>query len=350
MGCFAVKTKEQLINEYRKLKINDINGFNEVIKSLEVYLSENGSDAQLELVLHMARTRTIEYQGMDRDSVFQAARPAIELLKTMEDGFFEIESMATMLSFVESYEPCKQLMKRALNALDTKLADHERCEATKLIIFCNMSHRLLYSRFYDNEDPKEVETLFKHCTKSGIALCEKMGTGALVLRTILLVRQAVFYENFKEITETLSAIKALDNKVAFNVMQDEVAEFYHKMDTTPPTKIINLFMGHKIRIRREELGLSREELAERVGTSPEYLRSVERGSRGLGRTRIMDYVKALKASYDYLFCNLSNQPMNAITDPKIIKMNEIMSTLPEDAKDHALEYLKSFAKLYTNKN
>ena len=345
-----MKTKEQLINEYRTLKIGDVGGFTKVIENLEIYLDENGSDIQLELVLHMARAMRIDYLGMSKESVFEAAEPAIELLQTMGDSFFEIEATATMLGYIGSYELFKGLMKKALDALDTNLADHELCEVTKRMVFCNMSYRLLYSRFYDNEDPKEVETLFNHCTKSGVALCEKMDVGSLILRTILLVREAVFYEDFEEIVETISALKSLGNKRVFKGALDEISELYQKMSTAPPTEIINLFMGHQIRIRREELGISREDFAERVGTSPEYLRSVERGSRGLGRTKIMTYAKTLKTGYDYLFCYSTNQPMDTIADPKIIQMNEIMSTLPEDAKTHALECLKSFAKLYANKN
>jgi len=345
-----MKTKEQLITEYRKIKMGDINGLNEVIKNLEIYSNENGLDAQLELVLHMACVRKLDCPGISRESIFKAAKPVIELLQTMGDSFFEIEAIATMLCFTESYELCTRLMKKALDALNTNLADHELREATTLIVFCNMSYRLLYSRFYDKEDPKDIEKLFDHCTKSGVALCEKKGAHRLVLRTILLARQAVFNEDFNGIFETLTALRELKDKGAFRGTQDDIAEFYHKMDKAPPTKVINLFMGHQIRTRREELGLSREEFGAKVNTDPNYLRMIERGTRGLSRTKLMTYVKALKVDFDYLFGNLSKQPADAITDPKIIKMNEATSPLSEEAKDHVLEYIRSFAKLYKNKS
>ena len=333
---------------YRKLKMGDVSGFTEVIEDLEIYLNENGSDAQLELVLHIARVRKIDYLGMDRESVFDAAKTTVELLQTIGDGFFEIEAIATMLGYIKSYELCTRLMKKALDALDTNLADHESCEATKRIVFCNMSYRLLYSRFYDNEDPKKVETLFNHCTKAGVAICEKMGTDSLVLRTILLIRQAVFYENFDEIAETLTALKALDNKPAFKGAQEDIVEYYHKMDTAPPTEIINLFMGHQIRTRRVELGLSKEELANRIGIDADSLKTVESGGRGLRMTNFMACAKALNVDYNYMLGNLSKHPKIASEDPFMIQMHTLSSALSEKGKAFMSEYLKLLVK-YENR-
>jgi len=347
MGCLTVKTKELLIDEYRKLKMYDINGFTEAIKNLEIYLSENGSDAQLELALHMARARKIDYLGMDRESIFDGAKPALELLQTIGDSFFEIESIATMLCYIKSDELGKRLMRKALNALDTNLADHERCEATKLIIFCNMTYRLLYSRFYDNEDPKDVETLFNHCTKSGVTLCEKMGADALVLRTSLLIRQAVFYENFEEIPATLEALKALDNEAVFKSMKDEISEFYHKMDTAPPTAIINLFMGHQIRTRRVEIGLSKEELAVRIGIDADSLKTVESGGRGLRMTNFMACAKALNIDYNYMLGNLSKHPKIASEDPFMIQLHAVASALSKRGQALLLETAKNIVKFDT---
>ena len=324
--------------------MGDINGFNEVIENVEIYLDKNGLDTQLELVLHMARVRKLDCLGMNRESLFDAGKPAVELLQTIGDDFFEIESIATMLCFVESYELVKKLMEKALNALNTNLVSHERCEATKLIVFCNVSYRLLYSRFYDNEDPKGVATIFNHCTESGIALCEKMGADALVLRTILLVRQAVFYEDFAELDETLLALKHLDNRQAFTGMLDDIAEFYHKMDTAPPTDTIHLLLGHQIRTRREEIGLSREELATRVGMGMDSLRAVERGTRGFSMSNFMACAKALGIDYNYMLGNLSTHPQNISEDPKTREILTLMSALSDRGKSHLLEYTKILVK------
>jgi len=339
-----MKTKEQLISEYRKLKMGDVNGFNAIVEDLEIYLNGNGTDTQLELVLHIARVRKLDCPGISKEIIFEVAKPAVELLQNIGDDFFDIEAIATMLCFVESYELCKKLMQKALDALDTNLANHERCEATKRIVFCNMSYRLLYSRFYDKEDPKDVATLFNHCTKAGIAICEKMGVDGLVLRTILLVRKAVFYENFKKLAEALTALKALGNKAAFEGTQDDISEFYHKMDTIPPKKIINIFMGHQIKTRREELGLSREDLAIKVGSDADYIRTVERGSRGLSSPSFMAYVKALIVDFNYMFGNLSKHLKSNADDPTIMEINTLLFALSKKGRAQALEYLRILVK------
>jgi len=339
-----VKRKEQLIGAYRKVKMNDINGFNKVIEDLEVYLNKNGSDTQLEFVLNMARVRKADYLGKSLGNIFEIAKPLIETLLTMGDEFFEIEAIATMLYSAESYELSKKLMQKALNALNTKLSGHEKCEFTKLLVFINMSYRLLYSRFYDKVDPKEIKKLFDHCIKSGVTICEKRGANSLVLRTILLIRQAVFYEDFGRIAETLTALKELKDENAFKGIQDEIAEFYHRMDTAPPTDIIGIIVGHQIMRRREELGLTREELSERVGTTPEYIGIIERGVRGLSMTRFMTYAKILNVDYNYMLGNLSKHSKNPFADPEIIQVGEAMSTMSERNKSHVCEHIKLFAK------
>lgn len=341
-----MKIKERLIDEYRNLKMHDINGFNKIMENLEVYLNENGSDTQLELVLHMARTRKINYLGASIESYFEAAKPAIDMLLTTDDGFFEIEAIAAMLHSAESYELSKRLMQKALNALDTKFADHENCELTKLLVFSNMSYRLLHSRFYDKEDPTEIKKLFDHCIKSGITICKKRGTNSLILKIILLARQAVFYEDFVKLSETLLELKALRNSSAFKATQDEIVEFYNKISIVPPTEIVNIFMGHQIMRRREQLGLSREELAVKVRTEPQYVGALERGRRGLSLSSLMTYVKALEVDYNYMLSSFSQPFEDITTNPEILQMREIVSSLPENSKLHALEYLKIFALLF----
>lgn len=44
---------------------------------------------------------------------------------------------------------------------------------------------------------------------------------------------------------------------------------------------INQFVGQKIRLHREKLGLSQEEFAERCGLHRTYVGSVERGERNI---------------------------------------------------------------------
>jgi transcriptional regulator with XRE-family HTH domain len=54
--------------------------------------------------------------------------------------------------------------------------------------------------------------------------------------------------------------------------------------------------GLKVRMRRYELELTQEELAEKADLHPTYLGSVERGERNIALENIIALAKALKCS------------------------------------------------------
>ena len=59
--------------------------------------------------------------------------------------------------------------------------------------------------------------------------------------------------------------------------------------------------GFAVRVRREELGLTQEELAERARIHRTYLSDVERGSRNLSLVNIERLARALSVSLSELF-------------------------------------------------
>ena len=59
--------------------------------------------------------------------------------------------------------------------------------------------------------------------------------------------------------------------------------------------------GDAVKVRREELGLTQEELAERAGIHRTYLSDVERGGRNLSLVNIERLAVALKVALAELF-------------------------------------------------
>jgi len=66
----------------------------------------------------------------------------------------------------------------------------------------------------------------------------------------------------------------------------------HNKKQTP----IRVEFGKKVRLRRYQLGLSQEELAERANMHPTYVGSVERGERNIALENIVALAAALKCS------------------------------------------------------
>lgn len=61
--------------------------------------------------------------------------------------------------------------------------------------------------------------------------------------------------------------------------------------------------GHAVRKRRQELGISQEELADRAGLHRTYIGDIERGARNLSLENIEKIAKAMEVSISNLFAD-----------------------------------------------
>jgi transcriptional regulator with XRE-family HTH domain len=66
-------------------------------------------------------------------------------------------------------------------------------------------------------------------------------------------------------------------------------------ESTDPAEI-----GNRIRLAREELGITRENLSELVDITPYYLGQIERGERNMSIKTLIKISSSLKVSIDYL--------------------------------------------------
>lgn len=60
-------------------------------------------------------------------------------------------------------------------------------------------------------------------------------------------------------------------------------------------------LGKRVKIRRHVLGLTQEELAEKIGVCTSYIGHIERGTRKLSVETLYALCKALDTSADFLF-------------------------------------------------
>ena len=77
------------------------------------------------------------------------------------------------------------------------------------------------------------------------------------------------------------------------IIQSEGMEGRHKMDK-------NIF-GERVRERRQQLGMSQEELAKKLGyTSRSTINKIENGTNDVVQTKVIDFANALDTSISYL--------------------------------------------------
>ena len=82
-------------------------------------------------------------------------------------------------------------------------------------------------------------------------------------------------------------------------------------------------LGKKIKEERIKLGLTQEQLGERIDSTGAYIGQIERGERNASMAKIMQIAEELKVSIDYLTGNMFIEK-DLSNDEKII--NELKDT------------------------
>lgn len=101
-------------------------------------------------------------------------------------------------------------------------------------------------------------------------------------------------------------------------------------------KGINIEVGARIKHLRQELKLTREELAALAGYSSNFIQEVERGRSGLSSESIKAFAVALNVSSDSL--------LFGINQGECILIARKLSEIPEDKRRHILKILDEIIK------
>lgn len=102
-------------------------------------------------------------------------------------------------------------------------------------------------------------------------------------------------------------------------------------------------LGKRVRKQRQLIGLTQQELADRVGVSTSFVGHVERGTRKASLETLVALSNALGVGVDYLLAgSLQGSPdeenPSAAKDPnRLMVIREILSTLQEHLSDWGSE-------------
>lgn len=100
-------------------------------------------------------------------------------------------------------------------------------------------------------------------------------------------------------------------------------------------KELDIQIGHRVRIKREERKFSREKLAECIDVSPQFLAQIELGRRGMSSATLCKLCNALSTSADFIVLGReSDNDLSAFNkmlsniDPKYLPyVEDIIKTL-----------------------
>jgi len=340
-------TREYFINEF--LGFDDKENVDQYISCLEAYISEREYDLQLELILYAYRKYKINDIENCYEKACEAIAPVFELVKNMDLGWLEIQVLASIIDNVPHYTMGEKLMQKAFNILDNEFADHEYYEYVKLRFYFNFTWRLLRARYYDDADPADIQTKFDQCMEQAISFCEK--NNYFIFRTVLLVRQALFYGDSDKILEYVDALEATKDKMWIRTTKDEVVEYFQRLGGKATTNLKNLIVGWQIYKRRNELGMTTAELTDAIeATSPATINLYERGGRGVGPARLCKIAEVLGVDMSYFYGGSSTESANTTTDITTHKVAQLMAQMSETDKESVLELVKCFVHISKKKD
>ena len=101
-------------------------------------------------------------------------------------------------------------------------------------------------------------------------------------------------------------------------------------------------IGQRIKLRRTELHLTQEQMAEKLDISVKHYGGVERGIAGLSVENLIETSEILGLNLDYL---IKGEPQEDEIMPGIIK--KIYLECPQEKRQHLIYLLEVASKLWT---
>lgn len=95
-------------------------------------------------------------------------------------------------------------------------------------------------------------------------------------------------------------------------------------------------IGRRLKECREKIGLTQEQLAEKLGVSPVYISTVERGVTFPRIDRLIALLNTLRAPADAIFCDVLDYSF----DYKSSQLSKELSSLPSDDQKRILKMVK----------
>ena len=110
-------------------------------------------------------------------------------------------------------------------------------------------------------------------------------------------------------------------------------------DSKEKRNAVNVEVGNRIHKTRTDKKISREELSKRAKITPQFLRKVENGEKGLSTTTIRDISRALSVTSDYLLFGAED------TNDKLLYVSQSFANMSDAEIKGAEELLNKFSSV-----
>lgn len=101
-------------------------------------------------------------------------------------------------------------------------------------------------------------------------------------------------------------------------------------------------VGERLRLKRTLLGLTQDEMAERIGRAPKYYADIERGSCGMSVETMIALASSMNMSLDYLIYGDASDEDKSRHQQETKAVLDMLDHLPDEKRSYALKLLKLF--------
>ena len=100
--------------------------------------------------------------------------------------------------------------------------------------------------------------------------------------------------------------------------------------------MIDKRIGKRIKQRREQIGLTQEQYAEKLGVAPNYISTIERGASFPRCEKLIAIINGLETSADAIFCDV----IDHTTEYRASVLSRNLQTLPPADQKRILEIVE----------
>jgi len=104
---------------------------------------------------------------------------------------------------------------------------------------------------------------------------------------------------------------------------------------------IDQYVGSRVRMRRQALGMSQSKLAAAIGLTFQQVQKYEKGTNRMGASRLMQIASVLEVPVTYFFEGAPGQPKISRTTPSPDFVSEFLSREDGQALTHAFTRLRN---------
>ena len=301
-------------------------------------------DNDLENMRTVLNLWTAEYASAKFEKLNSIAKPVFGYLKKKQDwSFIDITMLSSVISAANTFDDAVAFTERALETMDAQYTQEEKYWNFRFAVQNNVILRILRARFFGESekwkknDPEIIDQAFNKYYSYALKFCEDYGHTAHKLCCLL--RKALYDTDYEEVENVLKRMKSLkkaDEKHVYKAAVKEAISYHHLLGHELSAKHLNVVTGYFITKRREELGLSRAYMAQRLKVGELFYAQAERGEKRFTDLDKYKIAHILGVDMNYIFSG-DEEP----TAPKANPFNgqeheEILvlyNNLPPDAKE-----------------